>query len=129
METNKDLEEYSRVTNTEYGDARDLDRELEEMRAQHDEEERSAAEAAKELERERRELQDAADASSAATDMAEPTTGLIRDALVEARELVRIEVALAREDMAGKLTGLKTASLVLLASTVAFSRAAPHSPP
>ncbi|KAF8453787.1 hypothetical protein BGX38DRAFT_1061877, partial [Terfezia claveryi] len=40
-----DIEEYSRVTNTEYGDARELDRELEEMRAQHEEEERAAVEA------------------------------------------------------------------------------------
>ena len=55
-----DIEEYSRVTNTEYGDARELDRELEEMRAQHEEEERVAAEAVKELDRERREMQEAA---------------------------------------------------------------------
>jgi hypothetical protein len=57
------------------------------------------------------------------TGLTEPTTGLIRDALVEARELVQIEVALAREDVTGKLAGLKTASLVLLASTVAFTTA------
>lgn len=59
-----DIEEYSRVTNMEYGDARELDRELEEMRAQHEEEERVAAEAAKELDRERREMQEAAAATA-----------------------------------------------------------------
>ncbi|KAF8428676.1 hypothetical protein EV426DRAFT_711345 [Tirmania nivea] len=61
-----DIEEYSRVTNTEYGDARELDRELEEMRAQHEEEERATAEAVKELDRERREMQEAAAAAAAA---------------------------------------------------------------
>ena len=65
MLTNKkDIEEYSRVTNTEYGEACDLDRELEEMRAQHEQEEQAAAEAARELERERREVQDAAVAAA-----------------------------------------------------------------
>jgi len=59
-----DIEEYSRVTNTEYGDARELDRELEEMRAQHEEEERAAAEAVRELDRERREMQEVAVAAA-----------------------------------------------------------------
>jgi hypothetical protein len=37
----------------------------------------------------------------------EPTTDLVREALVEARELVRLEVALAREDVTSKLAAAK----------------------
>ncbi|KAF8441799.1 hypothetical protein BDZ91DRAFT_670905 [Kalaharituber pfeilii] len=53
------IDEYSKATNTQFGDARELERELEEMRALHEAEERQAIEAAKELQRERQAVQEA----------------------------------------------------------------------
>jgi hypothetical protein len=46
-------------------------------------------------------------------DRDEPTTDLIREALDETRELVRLEVALAREELKGELTQAKTGGFAL----------------
>lgn len=42
-----------------------------------------------------------------------PTTDLVREALDETRELVRLEVALAREEVKSEITQAKTAGVVL----------------
>jgi hypothetical protein len=44
---------------------------------------------------------------------AEPTTELLREALDESRKLVRIELALAREELRGELTAAKRGAIAL----------------
>lgn len=48
----------------------------------------------------------------------EPTTDLIREALGQAREVVRLEVAVAREDLTSKLVAAKTSAIALAAAAV-----------
>ena len=49
----------------------------------------------------------------------EPTTDLVREALVEARELVRLEVALAREDVTSKLAAAKRSAIAFGVAAIA----------